>query len=30
MGLLIAFSLWWGYFEEARGAEAGLRRREKK
>ncbi len=24
MGLLIAFSLWWGYFEEARGAEAGV------
>jgi low temperature requirement protein LtrA len=22
MGLLIAFSIWWGYFEEARGAEA--------
>ena len=22
MGLIIAFSIWWGYFEEARGAEA--------
>ncbi|NYB53112.1 MAG: low temperature requirement protein A [Methanobacteriaceae archaeon] len=22
LGLLIAFSIWWGYFEEARGAEA--------
>lgn len=22
MGLIIAFSLWWGYFEESRGAEA--------
>ena len=22
MGLLIAFSIWWGYFEEAKGAEA--------
>ncbi len=22
LGLLVAFSIWWGYFEEARGAEA--------
>jgi low temperature requirement protein LtrA len=24
MGLVIAFSIWWGYFEEARGAEARI------
>lgn len=24
MGILIAFSIWWGYFEESRGAEARI------
>lgn len=27
MGLLISFSIWWGYFEEAGGAEARLQER---
>ena len=27
MGLIIAFSIWWGYFEEARGAEARVEKK---